>query len=362
MDRRALLPFIVTAFFAVMISIFTFSLIDSKNAEPTTYQDGTGKKSNGGESNSDSDITNNVKNNVKGDKANINNSIDNNLNNSSNNQIENNVTNNIEVNVDVNVTNTIKNNADSRKSSTGNKGDSNNDSNKEGNNGGRQDEQNGQTNEDEVVWGVDSASLTTNGLLSCVQDNFGSPKIWGRYLGDKEGVSAGITPAEVELLQSNGVEILVIWNRFNDATGLENGQNEARAAIRLARELGIPEGVAIFADIEPNYPVDSEFIKGWFNVMEASEYRPGIYGIFEARRPLTQAFEQAAADNSAILENTYIWTASPSVGITAENRAPEYKPEAPENALLAGWQYGIDAEACNIDTNLFNSEIMDVLW
>ncbi|HZG73494.1 MAG TPA: glycoside hydrolase domain-containing protein, partial [Chondromyces sp.] len=220
----------------------------------------------------------------------------------------------------------------------------------------------GQPNKNQVVWGVDSASLTTNELLACVKENFGNPQIWGRYLGEKEGVSKGLTANEIELLHSNDINILVIWNHFTDATGYENGQNQAREAIQEAKELGIPQGVAIFADIEPNYPVDSEFIRGWFEVMNDSEYAAGIYGIFDAERELSQAFQQAAQSNKDLLENTYLWTAAPNTGITSESNAPEYQPEAPENSLIAGWQYGIDAQACNIDTNLFNGQVLDVVW
>ncbi|MBG9588739.1 glycoside hydrolase domain-containing protein [Cytobacillus firmus] len=354
MDRRGLLPFVVTAFFAVMISLFTFSLMDSKDAEPPnteTVPDGQSK-------NHESDISNEVKNNIKGNKANVNNSIDNNLNNGEDSQIDNNVTNDIEVNVDVNVTNTIKNKADKNQDS----GQKDNEKENSSGDKGKGNDQDGQSGDDEVVWGVDSASLTTSDLLSCVRENFGSPKVWGRYLGEKEGVSAGITPEEAELLQGNDIKLLVIWNRFNDATGLENGQSEARAAVQLAKELGIPEGVAVFADIEPNYPVDSSFIKGWFQAMSESPYEPGIYGIFDKEQALRKAFDQAAAENTPLLENTFIWTAAPNKGITAQAQAPEYKPEAPDNSLIAGWQYGIDAKACNIDTNLFNKDILDVLW
>ncbi|MBX9973892.1 glycoside hydrolase domain-containing protein [Cytobacillus firmus] len=353
MERRGLLPFVVTAFFAVMISLFAFSLMDSKDDAPKTQTipDGQSKSN-------DSDISNQVKNNIKGNKANVNNSIDNDLNNGEDSQIDNNVTNDIEVNVDVNVTNTIKNKADQNQdpSQTGN-GNENSGSDK-----GAKNDQDGKPEDDEVVWGVDSASLTTSDLLSCVRENFGSPKVWGRYLGEKEGVSAGITPQEAELLQGNDIKLLVIWNRFNDATGLENGQSEARAAVQLAQELGIPEGVAIFADIEPDYPVDSSFIEGWYQAMEESPYHPGLYGIFDKEQALTKSFSQAAAENSSLLENTFIWTAAPNVGITEQNKAPGYKPEAPANSLIAGWQYGIDAKACNIDTNLFNKDILDVLW
>ncbi|WP_370223993.1 glycoside hydrolase domain-containing protein [Cytobacillus sp.] len=353
MERRDLLPFVVTAFFAVMISLFAFSLMDSKDDTPITktIPDGQGKSN-------DSDISNQVKNNIKGNKANVNNSIDNDLNNGEDSQIDNNVTNDIEVNVDVNVTNTIKNKADKNQDS----GQTGNENENSGSDKGAKNEQDGKSEDDEVVWGVDSASLTTSDLLSCVRENFGSPKVWGRYLGEKEGVSAGITPPEAKLLQDNNIKLLVIWNRFNDATGIENGQSEAKAAVQLAQELEIPEGVAIFADIEPNYPVDSSFIEGWFQAMEESPYHPGIYGIFDKEQALTKSFSQAAAENSSLLENTFIWTAAPNIGITAQEQAPGYKPEAPANSLIAGWQYGIDAEACNIDTNLFNKDILDVLW
>ncbi|MCM3706733.1 MULTISPECIES: glycoside hydrolase domain-containing protein [Cytobacillus] len=354
MDRRGLLPFVVTAFFAVVISLFTFSLMDTKDAEPPK----TENVPDGQSTNHDSDISNEVKNNIKGNKANVNNSIDNDLNNGDDSQIENNVTNDIEVNVDVNVTNTIKNKADINQDS-GQKGNE-----KENSSGGKgkENNQDGQSGADEVVWGVDSATLTTSDLLSCVRENFGSPKVWGRYLGEKEGVSAGITSEEAKLLQDNDIKLLVIWNRFNDATGIKNGQSEARAAVQLAKELGIPEGVAVFADIEPNYPVDSSFIKGWYQAMSESPYEPGIYGIFDKEKALIKAFDQAAAENPPLLDNTLIWTAAPNKGITAKKQAPEYKPEAPENSLIAGWQYGIDAEECNIDTNLFNKDILESLW
>lgn len=354
MERRGLLPFVVTAFFAVMISLFAFSLMDSKDAKTQkseTIPDVQSKSH-------DSDISNEVKNNIKGNKANINNSIDNDLNNGEDSQIDNNVTNDIEVNVDVNVTNTIKNKADKNQDSS-QKGNEKETSSSEKS---KENDRNGQSGDDEVVWGVDSASLTTSDLLSCVRENFGSPKVWGRYLGEKEGVSAGITPEEAELLQENDIKLLVIWNRFNDATGLENGQSEARAAVQLAKELGIPEGVAVFADIEPDYSVDASFIKGWYQAMSESPYEPGIYGVFEKEKALRKAFDQAAAGNSPLIENTLIWTAAPNKGITAQTQAPEYKPEAPENSLIAGWQYGIEAKACNIDTNLFNKDILDILW
>lgn len=221
------------------------------------------------------------------------------------------------------------------------------------------------TNDDEeggYYWGVDSASLTTSELLTCTKENYGTPSVWGRYLETKEGVSAGLTTEEVQLLHDNGIRILVIYNNFEDATGYENGLQEAEQAVSFAQEIGVPEGVALFGDIEPTYPVDSAFIQGWYDGVANSPYTPGLYGVFESDAELTVAFNAAAEENPDVVNNTVIWTSYPSVGITTEANAPTYQAEGPVNSLLYGWQYGIEAETCNIDTNWFTADMLDYLW
>ncbi|MDQ0256306.1 hypothetical protein J2S74_003726 [Evansella vedderi] len=324
------------------------------------------------------DIDNHIENYINGDNATIDNQIENNITNSSNNTIDNSVTNNIEVNIDVNVTNNVINNIEGNgngeeENGTGESGNGTEDETGNGEDNGNGDEAdngeengngNGEANGEtpDTVWGVDSASLTTEDMLMCVRENFGDPQVWARYLGDKEGVSYGLTQEEVELLHSNDIDIMVIWNHFTDATGYEKGQSEATAAIEMARDFGIPEGVAIFANVEPIYPIDADFLLGWYDALEESEYESGVYGIFHPDRELYTAYEIAAEENPSLLENNYVWTSSPEHGITTEENAPEYDPLAPEGALIAGWQYGIDAETCNIDTNHFDSNVFDALW
>ncbi|MBU9721461.1 DUF1906 domain-containing protein [Bacillus alkalicola] len=333
------------------------------------------------------EISNAIENSINGDNAQIDNHIENNITNSSNNSIDNSVTNNIDVDVDVNITNNITNVIESEageeapveengngteEDENGNGEDENGkdtETNGNGEENGNGENINGQENgeatngaSEETVWGIDSASLTTEEMLACVRDNFGDPEVWARYLGDKDGVSYGLTDEEVELLHENDIDIMVIWNHFEDATGYEKGQSEAEDAIEMARDFGIPEGVAIFANVEPIYPIDAGFLLGWYDTMEESEYESGVYGIFHPDRDLYVAYEEAAEENSALLENNYVWTSSPNHGITTEENAPEYNPQAPEGSLIAGWQYGIDAETCNIDTNHFDSNVFDVLW
>ncbi|MBB6451335.1 hypothetical protein HNR44_003342 [Geomicrobium halophilum] len=44
------------------------------------------------------------------------------------------------------------------------------------------------------------------------------------------GVSVGITEEEIDLLQSNDIQPLVIWNHTTDITGDDHSQNEANEA------------------------------------------------------------------------------------------------------------------------------------
>ncbi|WP_047979782.1 glycoside hydrolase domain-containing protein [Ornithinibacillus contaminans] len=214
-------------------------------------------------------------------------------------------------------------------------------------------------NGDEIHWGVDSATYTDEDFLGCVVENYGEPEVWGRYLGEKEGVSAGIDADEANLLHDNDIRILVIYNHVEDARGHDNGVNHANQAIALAGELEIPDGVAIFVDIEPDYPVDTAFIEGWYTTLAESNYEPGVYGVFDEESELMNAYNEMNQDAQ---ENTIVWTAYPQGEITTKENAPEYNPQGPENARVYGWQYALHGEACNIDTNLFQDSMLDFLW
>jgi hypothetical protein len=214
----------------------------------------------------------------------------------------------------------------------------------------------------QLLWGVDTASKVDQAFLRCVVNNYGLPSIFGRYLETKEGVSTGLTPEEVELLHHQGIKIIPIYNHFTNATNYENGTLEAQEAIAYAQQFGIPEGKAIFADIEPTYPVDEAFIRGWVDTLLGSPYKPRLYGLFTNESALTAAYQAAIAANQNVQTQTIIWSSNPDPGVTPQANAPEFQPGAPANVPVSIWQYGIDGEACNIDTNIIQSTILDFLW
>ncbi|GEL76425.1 glycoside hydrolase domain-containing protein [Tenuibacillus multivorans] len=225
--------------------------------------------------------------------------------------------------------------------------------------GNGDDEDSDTSNQSEIIWGVDSASYTDENMYACVTQNFGEPEVWGRYLGDREDVSVGLDSNEVDYLHQNDISILLIYNHVNEAVGYDHGIEHAKQAIQYAKNLGVPEGVALFVDIEPSYPVDSVFIEGWYDQLAESAYYPGIYGVFDGESELDAAYQDMKND---VQQNTIVWSAYPQLEVTTKENAPDYQPQAPDNAMAYGWQYAIDADTCNIDTNLFKSELIDFLW
>lgn len=210
-----------------------------------------------------------------------------------------------------------------------------------------------------IYWGVDSAEVAHDGLYECALDNFGKPDVFGRYIGDNEDVSRGLTEKEVSFLHEKDVDILLIYNHVTDVTSIEVGNKHAEEAIGLAKELDVPDGVALFVDIEPNYSVDAAFIQGWYETIDASSYVPGIYGVFSEDSELLTAFNES---DETVQEHTIVWTAYPQKEITSKEEAPSFEPQGPKDANVYGWQYGIDAERCTIDTNLFTEDMIDFLW
>ncbi len=172
------------------------------------------------------------------------------------------------------------------------------------------------------------------------------------------------TAAEVTFLHEQGVRILPIFNNFSRATEYADGVTEANDAIAVARRLGIPKGVVIFADIEADYVVDEAWIRGWADIMEKSKYVPGIY-----HNPITggssQAYCTAVRNDATVARNVILWSNEREPGITTKANAPAWHPSAPPcSGRTLAWQYGENGTAGShgIDTDLVHPSLLPYLW
>ena len=212
------------------------------------------------------------------------------------------------------------------------------------------------------VWGVDSVASVTDELFSCVRNNYGNPKYWGRYLSEVPNVIERLTRDEITYLHGKGVKVLPIYNVFSTTVGYSHGQIAARNAVFNARRLGIPENIALFAKGQVSFEVDEAWIRGWVESIYPTGYRPGIYHDRVAGDFAT-AYCEAVTNNNQIAVQSILWSTDPEPGVSKERNAPRYKPQAPScKANVWVWQYGRDAPECPIDTNLCDNRVMNFLY
>jgi hypothetical protein len=222
----------------------------------------------------------------------------------------------------------------------------------------------------DVLWGVDSVETITQAFLDEISTTYGKPDFFGRYLGGDYGMTAD----EVAIAHNNDIQILVVDQSFGptstDLLGYDYGKDAAENAINNAQALGIPDGVAIFANVEYNSIIDSGWIEGWFDTLTASIYVPGYYANPVYNNPdnpdldFESAYCEAVSLNSQLGTDAIIWTNQDSLGVSSKAEAPAWAPIGPAcnpSAPVLAWQYGLaDGSSPNVDTNLALSTLP--LW
>lgn len=221
---------------------------------------------------------------------------------------------------------------------------------------------NGKKTTPKLVWGIDTASKINSSFYQCVTKNYGKPVVVGRYMLSEQGVYTGLNQNEVKFLHRKGVKILPIYNKFSNASGKSHGVTVAHQAIQRAKKLGVPKGSYLAADIELQKQVNAGFLMGWTQTILNAGYKPSIYGNFVSGH-LNHAYNQASSNSSTVKNHLMLWTNQPSIGITTKSNAPnQFNATSPNHSQTDVWQYGINGNKCNIDTDLIKGSILNSLW
>jgi hypothetical protein len=133
-----------------------------------------------------------------------------------------------------------------------------------------------------LSWGVDTSVNVTQPLIDAATAHIQKPAFWGRYL-----TGYPIVAPELALLSRQQIRLLPIYQRTTAHPGLlsggtsgQQGAKDAAEAIALARDThNIPthKGIAIYADIEPEYDVSRYWLGAWIQDLTAAGYVAGIY-------------------------------------------------------------------------------------
>jgi hypothetical protein len=131
-------------------------------------------------------------------------------------------------------------------------------------------------------WGVDTSGNVTQDLIDDAQSRIKKPDFWGRYL-----TGYPITSDEIALLKQQRIRLLPIYqgttahpSLLSGGTSGQQGARDAAEAIGIARDThNIPtgKGIAIYADIEPEYDVSHFWLEAWVGAMKDAGYLAGVY-------------------------------------------------------------------------------------
>ncbi|MDE2101527.1 MAG: DUF1906 domain-containing protein [Patescibacteria group bacterium] len=125
------------------------------------------------------------------------------------------------------------------------------------------------------VFGVDSSSPVTSQLYDAVVKWAGhKPEFWFRYLGNFI-----VRTDEVVLLHSLQTKVGLVYNLAKPTLLelLSQGAEDGHKAVELARGVGAPRGVTLFADIEHGWPLTTAWLEGWTRSITEGGYAAGVY-------------------------------------------------------------------------------------
>lgn len=134
--------------------------------------------------------------------------------------------------------------------------------------------------------------------------------------------------------------------------GYDNGMKGAQATVAAANALNITgdHKITLFADIEAQTAVSSDFIRGWADGAVAGGFRAGFYG--SESNPFANAF--CAAATNANVSASAVFSSGPqantgglpSPGRTTEAASPPFKPDLTKCSAgtTSVWQYGIPSD------------------
>ena len=202
-----------------------------------------------------------------------------------------------------------------------------------------------------LLFGVDSEAISDDMLqnnlteFEWVSRNKLYPDFWGRNIVGEHH----LTKKEIEFLHNQGCKIAAIYRTSDVKETAEQGKVLAKKVDVVALELGIPEGTAVFLEIDENEKVTRSYMQGFAEMLLSEGFTPGFKVNTDAKFRFDREYSggmQAARD---VFEKCLIWAAAPSLPeferttTTHFIHPDEWLPFAPSGITrndIAIWQYG----------------------
>lgn len=212
-----------------------------------------------------------------------------------------------------------------------------------------------------LLFGVDS-KIQANDLLQNNIEEFEwvvrnkiYPNFYGRYLTGENC----LTKEEIRYLHLKGCKIAPIYTDSATKNTNEEGVLLAKKVELRALELGIPEGTAIFLEIDESRTITRDFLIAFARTLLEAGYTPGFKANTDARYAFDREFTSGMSFNKEIFQHCLVWAVSPTVKeynglLTSHFIHPDtWGPFAPSGMTrneVAIWQYGVNCHPIEDDT------------
>lgn len=215
-------------------------------------------------------------------------------------------------------------------------------------------------NVDRLLFGVDS-KIRSNDLLQNNIDQFEwvvRNKIYPNFYGRNIVGEECLTKDEIEFLHDRGCKIAAIYTTSEEKQTEDQGKILAKKIDIRALELGIPEGTAIFLELDQSETVSCDFMRGFAKVLMSEGYTPGFKANTDAKYGFDRQFSRGMQTDRDIFRKCLIWAVAPSLAeyermttshlIHPDNWMP-YAPSGITRNEIAIWQYGKDCHPIEDD-------------
>lgn len=202
-----------------------------------------------------------------------------------------------------------------------------------------------------MIFGVDTRigaeDLLQNNLTEYewVEKNKISPSFWGRNIVGENC----LTKEEINFLHRHGCKVAAIYSDRCEKQTLAQGRDLADKAAHRALRLGVPEGSAIFLEIDETEDLDQIFLRGYASGLISKGYTPAFMANTDAHFDFDRQFCRAMSRDKELMDKCLIWATAPILEeydrvTTTHLVHPDYwSPFAPSGITrrdIAVWQYG----------------------
>lgn len=214
---------------------------------------------------------------------------------------------------------------------------------------------------DSLLFGVESKyqanDILQNNLtlFEWVERNKLTPNFWGRNIvGDNK-----LTLSEIRYLHLNGCSIVPIYSVSSEKLYEQQGIDAANEIHSIVADLGIPEGTAVFLEINEEY-VTVEYMYGFAAKLLENGYIPAFKANTDAKYSFDREFSRGMRSNKEIFQKCIIWAVSPTIPEYDEMTTSHFihpdvwSPYAPSGITrkdIVVWQYGKNCHPIYDDAN-----------